>query len=78
MTPLPGVMKTAANGDPGVVSFLSITPAFADALVFVSELINAITFPLPIIVVLSKLNWSAVPKMSAPLPEMVVVSLGES
>ncbi len=54
--PLVGETSTAANADPAVVSFRIITPALAQALVFVMESTYVRTLPSPVIVVLAKLN----------------------
>ena len=53
----------------------NITPAFAAEFVFVCETTRATSDPSELVDVEAKLNWSLVPKMSAPAPMTVNVGL---
>ena len=66
--PFDGVMNAAKYGEPGSEVARIITPAFAQALVFVWESMRALIAPLPVSGSLKRRKLSDVPQMSPPPP----------
>src|SRR5665213_923609 len=74
LTPCPAVATMITLTDPAVLSLRNISPALDQpelGLLFCRLVTCTIIVPSPVKLVLTKLNWSAVPQMSAPPPVTV-------